>query len=92
MAQVKAPNFQRKIRDVLASGLETAGVRATIRLEKIPGTRLTRVMVTSPIFKKLRHSERQDFVWRIINQHFSPEEQLRISTIMTIAPAELHAA
>jgi hypothetical protein len=45
-------------------------------LEKIPGTKLTRVMVSSPTFKKLRHSERQDFVWCIIDQHFTPDEQL----------------
>jgi len=60
MAAVRTGNFQKKIRDVLSAGFETAGLRATIRLEKIPGTKLTRVMVTSPTFKKLRHSERQD--------------------------------
>jgi hypothetical protein len=92
MADVKTESFQKKIREVLARGFETAGIRATVRLEKIPNTRLTRILVTSPTFKQLRYTERQDLVWRMISQHFTPEEQLRISTIMTIAPAELHAA
>ena len=95
MASIKISgeqDFQKRLRGVLAKGLETAGIKATIHLESIPHTKLTRVQVVSALFKQLRHSERQDLVWRIINQHFTPEQQLRISTVMTVAPRELSAA
>ncbi|MBN1344832.1 MAG: hypothetical protein JXQ73_19215 [Phycisphaerae bacterium] len=46
-------------------------------------------MVTAKKFGQLRPSERQDLVWRIIKQHFSAEEQLLISMILTLTPDEL---
>jgi hypothetical protein len=95
MAAVKANNrqdFQKRLRNVLAKGLAEAGIQATIRTEAIPQTKLTRVQIISPTFKQLRHSERQDLVWRIIGQHLTPSEQLHISMIMTLASQELHAA
>jgi hypothetical protein len=86
-------DFQKKLHAVLADGLKEAGIRSTtIRMERIPQTRLTRVLVTSPTFKQLRHSERQDLVWRIIGQHFTPDEQLHISMVMALAPREVNAA
>lgn len=95
MAGVKSNNrqeFQKRVRGVLSKGLAEAGIQATIRTEAIPQTKLTRVQIVSPTFRQLRHSERQDLVWRIIGQHFTANEQLHISMIMTLATQELNAA
>ena len=81
--------FEQRIRAALASGLNTAGIRAQIRIEPVSRTKLNRVTVLSKQFEKLRPSERQDLVWRIMGHEFRPEEQLRISMILTLTPREL---
>ena len=44
-------------------------------------------------WRELEHrigsSERQDLIWRIIDQHLPPDEQLRISMIYTVTPKEM---
>jgi hypothetical protein len=55
----------------------------------VKGTRLIRVFVVTDTFAKLRASERQDLVWRIIDRQFSPDEQLRVSMVYTVTPEEL---
>jgi len=74
----------------LRTGLAQAGIKARIRIEPVEETSLSRVLVTSEQFCRLDPSERQDLVWRIIGQSFSPEEQLRISMILTLTPDEVN--
>jgi hypothetical protein len=45
-----------------------------------------RVFVPASKFKEMMHSERQDSVWRIVKEHLTPDEQLRISMIFAFAP------
>ena len=47
-----------------------------------------RVTVVAPQFKALKHSERQSLVWRIAERVLSPNEQLRISMILTLTRDE----
>jgi hypothetical protein len=85
----KPQEFDARIRRVLLDGLKTAGIKARIFIEPLQRTRLHRVTVISSEFGQLRPTERQDLIWRIINQEFSPEEQLQISMIVTLSPHEL---
>ncbi len=88
MAKVVA--FANRLRQVLRQGLREAGIEAKVQVEPIRGTKLHRVIVVADGFEKLRPSERQDLVWRIIDR--KPEfadEQLRISMIYTLTNDEL---
>jgi hypothetical protein len=81
--------FEQKLVKTLRDGLGAAGVPAEVDLERIKGTKLRRVYVTSKAFEKLRPSERQDLVWRIVSFTFPQEDQLKISMILTLSPREL---
>jgi hypothetical protein len=92
MAKVmtKKSSFAARLRDALRDGLALAGLNSPkIELESIPGTKLNRVTILSKGFGKMRPSERQDLVWRIVGSAFPREEQLQISAIYTFAPDEL---
>jgi hypothetical protein len=89
MAGLKtAPKFVDHLKNVLVDELKNVGIDAKVIVEAVPTTRLYRVMVQAPKFKALKHSERQNLVWRIAEQVLSPEEQLRISMIVTLTPSE----
>ena len=81
--------FEQRLKRALLRGLKLAGIKARVQTEPIAGTKLHRVNVISPQFQPLRPSERQDLVWRIINQFFNHAEQLQISMIFTLTPREL---
>ena len=91
MAQVKArraPAFLDRLKDGLIDGLNQSGIEAQVDAESVPTTRLYRVAVLAPKFKKLKPSERQNLVWRIAERNISPDEQMRISMIVTLTPEE----
>lgn len=91
MAKVKTASrlFEDRLADVLQSGLDSVGIDASIAVEPVRGTKLHRVQITSSAFEHLRPSERQDLVWRMVGQAFTPADQLRISMILTLTPSEL---
>jgi len=91
MAEVNthSGSFARRIREALRAGLAEGGIEARVETQKVRTTRLHRVIVSAPQFEQLRPSERQDLAWRIIDQRFSPDEQLLISMILTLTPDEL---
>lgn len=72
----------------LETDLSTAGIRAKIETEPVPGTQLVRVYVVADQFAHLRPTERQDLVWRIVSRHFTADDQLRISMIYTVTEEE----
>jgi hypothetical protein len=89
MAKLKtAPGFVDQLKDSLHAELAAVGIESEIEIEAVPTTRLYRVLVLAPKFKALRHSERQDLVWRIAQRVLGPDEQLRISMILTLTPNE----
>lgn len=85
----KVATFATRLRDELIQGLKTAGVDATVSIERVQGTRLHRVFVVADAFAKLRPAERQDVVWRIADQALSPDERLQISMIFTVTRDEM---
>ena len=87
---ISAPGvFPQRLEESLRRGLMKAGIEAAVETEPVKGTLLHRVSVTAPQFEEMGPLERQDLVWRIISQDFSPDEQLRISIIYTVIPDEL---
>ncbi len=89
MATVKnPPTFLHRLKTALTDGLRAAGITAAVDSEPVPTTKLHRVMILAPKFKALKHTERQDLVWRIAEQTLSRDEQLKISMILTLTPDE----
>ncbi|HEY8668913.1 MAG TPA: hypothetical protein VIL86_19855 [Tepidisphaeraceae bacterium] len=89
MAKIKeAPHFLDRMKSALVEALKANGIPAEVRTEAVPTTRLYRVAVFARKFKALKHSERQSLVWRIVESALSPDEQLRISMILTLTPEE----
>ncbi len=89
MSKVKDAPFLRKLKQSLRSELAAVGIEAKVHTEAVPTTQLYRVTVVAPQFKVLNHSERQNVIWRIVEKSLSPQEQLRISMIMTLAADEI---
>ena len=91
MVEVKQANngVVSKLTKALVQGLKQAGIPARVNTEPVRLTNLWRVYVIARKFKNLRPSERQDLVWRIAGLALTPDEQLRISMILTVTPEEL---
>ena len=84
----RVPSFLTRLKSALVSTLGANGIRAEVDSEPVPTTRLYRVAVRAPKFEMLKHSERQNLVWRIAERAISPDEQMRISMILTLTPEE----
>lgn len=84
-------SFALRIQEVVKSGLASAGIKAITATESVPGTKLTRLIVMSSAFENLWASERQDLIWRILNQELTPEEQLKISMVVALSRKEVGA-
>jgi acid stress-induced BolA-like protein IbaG/YrbA len=78
-----------QIKLVLVHHLKEVGIQVKVTTEPVPLTKLRRVMVISQQFAKMRQSERQDLVWRIVTESLTYEQRLRISMIVTLTPNEL---
>ena len=90
MARVKKPPlFLTRLAKALVDDLGANKIKAEVATEPVPTTSLYRVTVVAPKFKALKHSERQNLVWRIAENTLSPDEQLRISMILTLTREEL---
>lgn len=84
----RPPSFLTQINNTLVEILRANGIRAKVEAQRIPGTKVFRLAVLSPQFKAMKHFERQDLVWRIAEKAVSQEDQMRISTILTLTPDE----
>jgi hypothetical protein len=81
--------FLRRLRSVLVTNLAKAGIKVEdFSTEPIRGTKLNRVLLVADAFDNMGPSERQDLIWRIVGQHFTSDEQLRISMIMALSSKE----
>lgn len=85
----RPPSFLTQVSNTLVETLRANGIRAKVEAKRIPGTRVYRLAVLSPQFKAMKHFERQDLVWRIAEKAVSQENQMRISTILTLTPDEV---
>lgn len=93
MAKInKKPAFLTQLKNALLDDLAKAGIHAKVELEAVPTTRLHRVFVFAPEFQALKHSERQNLVWRISDRVLDPDQQLLISMIITLTPNEARGA
>lgn len=62
------------------------GVEVSIDLGR-PGTKLSGIVAWEG-FDGLEPIDRQSLLWKKIRAHFSREDQLRISILITLSPAE----
>jgi len=83
------PAFLKRLKGAIIDVLGANGIAAEVDMTPVPTTRLYRVAVMAPKFKELKHSERQNLVWRITERAISPDEQMRVSMIVTLTPDEL---
>jgi hypothetical protein len=88
--KAKLEALKREIRLILKNlGIDP---NASVEFEPIGRTRVVRVIVVSKGFALLRHEERQKYVWEAAERVLqTPEDRLRISMILTVAPTELAA-
>ena len=82
------PVFLTHLTGTLVDTLKASGIKAHVKSQRVPGTKLYRVSVVSPQFKRMYHSERQSLVWRIADRAISPDDQMRISMILTLTGEE----
>jgi hypothetical protein len=83
------PPFVERLIHALDAQLKDVGIEAKIDSEPVGGTtKLYRIHVIAGGFEPLGHSERQGLVWRIADRTLSPAEQIKISMILTLTPAE----
>jgi hypothetical protein len=86
-------SFPRKAVEILKSGLTRAGIKIDrIETQPIKGTKLHRIVVIAKAFDRISPTERQDLVWRIAKDGLDPDEQLRISMILTLGRTEAEHA
>jgi len=96
MAQVRAskpternPVYIVRLKREIREGLDKVGVgSAKVDFERIQGTKLFRFRVIAAALSKLTHSERQDLVWRMVGRTLRDDEQIFISTIVTLTLSE----
>ncbi|MCX7014633.1 MAG: hypothetical protein NTW86_19125 [Candidatus Sumerlaeota bacterium] len=84
----RTPPFLANLKKSLIDVLKENGIVAEVDTEPVPTTRMHRVYVLAPRFKAMRHSERQELVWRIAEKTLPTEDQFRISMILTLTPEE----
>ena len=91
MSEVISPAeiFGQRLQTALQEGLRKVGIEAEVETEPVPTTLLHRALVVAPQFAQLGFSDRQEVVWRIIKHYFSPDEQLFVSGVRTLTPAEM---
>lgn len=86
---VKTPQHIDRLRRTLKEELAKLHIKPTeISVEPVVGTKLFRFRIVAPKFANLRHTERQDLVWRLVRRELDDDEQLHISTITTLTPSE----
>ncbi len=83
------PVLVDRLTEALKSDLKEAGISARVLNEPVRRTRLYRFFVVSDAFAEMRHSERQEVVWRIARDHLTPAMQARISMILTLTREEM---
>jgi hypothetical protein len=81
-------DFAARLRRELKDRLKAVDIHADVLTEPVPSTKLYRVKVLAAKFTKLKYTERQNLVWRIVEKVLGPEDQLRISMIFTLTPDE----
>jgi hypothetical protein len=90
MAKIKVQDkLPGRVASVLEKDLKAAGFSVeAIETEPIKRTKLFRVTLIAKGFEKIWVTERQDIVWRILQESFTKAERLRISMVVTLAPSE----
>ena len=91
MSETLAPveNFGERLEEALRDGLRKVGIEAEVETQPVPTTLLHRAIVVSPQFRELGYMDRQEVIWRILDQFFSRDDQLYISSVWTMTPAEM---
>ena len=89
MKAMSNQEFLKCLRAVLVGSLAKAGIKVDeFSSEPIRGTKLNRILIVADAFDNMGPSERQDLIWRIVDKHFSSDDQLRISMIMALGSKE----
>lgn len=90
---LKRPAYLIRLKQSLERDLAKVGLKPkSVVVEPVEGTKLYRILVISPSFRKLGHFERQDLVWKIIENTLGRDERLHVSIIRTLTPSEAEEA
>src|SRR5438105_3024757 len=88
LSRYLAPRRRRELTSQLVEGLAERGIPARAELEKsdLPGR--YRLIVSSNAFERLLESERQELVWRVIQQRWPRDDQFRLTLTLTLSGKE----
>jgi len=76
--------FAKKVKDVLVAEFP----KATVDLDVVkPSKKIGGLMVWEG-FKGIEQIKRQTKLWKVLRHRLTPEEQLRITAILTVTPQE----
>ena len=84
MAAVKNHSFRNKVSQLLVRSFPDARISID---EAKPSKKLSGIVVW-PGFDGLEQVDRQSRLWKVLRSKLSPEEQLKITAILTMTPAE----
>jgi hypothetical protein len=81
----------KSLKEKVTSALrEAVGKDAHIELEDAPSEKVGGVVLSAK-FAKLSPGERQDLIWKHLDEHLTPVERARVTFIVTDTPAEYEA-
>ena len=82
-------SFRGTVRKVIEEALKSAGIEvASIEIEPSPAIEKLRIWIVSDEFRRFNLAERQNIVWRVLNQRFQLADLARISMIFTLTTEE----
>jgi acid stress-induced BolA-like protein IbaG/YrbA len=81
----KLPAFITRLVQSIGQALPSTVIDA----QRVGRTNRYRLVVVSPRFNRMDQLKRQDLVWNIAESSLSPEELLRTSMIVSLAPEEV---
>lgn len=79
--------MKQKVRKALDAAANDLGATAEVVLEDVPPNRIAGRML-SPGFAQLSPSERQDLIWRHLDDELNAYERTLVSFIVTDTPTE----
>lgn len=87
--RAKSKAIGEKIKTAIELAFKSQRFVVDVSVEYIPRSPFMRISVVSACFEKINHADRQNIVWKVIQNSLNPNEQFCIASTYTHAPNEL---
>lgn len=82
-------DLKERLQTEIVAGLAERGIDAEVSIQPVPDVNMYRVFASSPRFRNLWASERQDMIWKVLEERFNRSDVLRISAVVPLTPDEI---